>query len=224
VPDFIPTRKADKMSWLLNNAAYAAANAAALGVPAARADLYLATVAAAQAAAAAADAAADAARSALTLENEKLADAVALAREIAAMVQANPAVSNPQRGSGGWRVHDTSRTPLPPPTAIPAAVLRPGTQWAQPIAIVVPADPTSRARPEGVDAWQVFLFVGDAAPTDVTGCRLVGQTTRPTFTIPFGPADAGRTAWILVRGVSNKGGAGPLSAAVPVTIASAMAA
>jgi hypothetical protein len=107
---------------------------------------------------------------------------------------------------------------------IPAVVLKPSTPWAQEIGIIIPADPTSRARPDNVEAWQVFLGVGDAAPIGVGNCRLVGQPTKPNFTIPFEAADAGKTAWIVVRAVGGKGDFGPLSAPVPVQVAASMAA
>jgi hypothetical protein len=222
--DYIPSREGDKMNWLLNNATFAAANAVTLGVPTARATLYLTAVTAAQAAVTAAVAAADAARAALINKQEKIGAAVALAREVAGMVQANPAVTNVQRETGGWPIHDTTRTPQAPPTAVPAIVLKPGTQWQQPIGIVDLADPTRRGRPDGVDAWQVFLCVGNAAPIGINNCRLVGQTTRPDFTVPFEPTDAGKTAWILARAVNNKGETGPLGTPVPVTIAASLAA
>jgi hypothetical protein len=107
---------------------------------------------------------------------------------------------------------------------VPAVVLKPSAQWSQEIGIIVPSDPTRRGRPEGVEAWQIFLRVGDAAPVGTNDCRLVGQTTRPNFTVPFETADGGKTAWIAVRAVNNKGEFGPLSAPVPVRIAASLAA
>jgi hypothetical protein len=224
MPDYIPSREGDKMNWLLNNSSYVNTNATSLGVPTGRASVYLSAVSAADAAITAATVAADQAKAATTNKQEKIAAAVEIGREIAGIVQANPAVTNPQRDAGGWPIHQTSRTPQPGPSVIPAVVLKPSTPWAQEIGIIVPSDPTSRARPANVEAWQVFLCVSDAAPVGTNNCRLVGQTTKPSFTVPFESADASKTAWIIVRAVGNKGEFGPLSAPVPVQIAASLAA
>jgi hypothetical protein len=145
--------------------------------------------------------------------------AVSQAREVAQIVQSNPAVTDAQRAAMGITVRDQSKTPVPPPSAVPAVIPEPTGTLVQQVKVVDAADPFRRSKPAGVAAWQVFVFVGEAAPLDVSACRLADQTSRNKATISFTPADAGKKAWILARAVNAKGEAGPAGEAVAVSVA-----
>lgn len=217
--DYIPARDADCLQFLTNAGSYINANSTALGVPTARASLLMSQVTAfgsalgthttAQTAAQSARAAKDAARDAV----------VATARQIVATLQSNTAVTPAQKEAIGIPVHDSGRSPVPPPSVLPGVVLETTRRLEQTLRIVDSADPTRKAKPQGVSAWQVFVKVGPTQPTDTDDCSLATTSGKSKVTLSFGGADAGKTAWLMVRAVNNKGEAGPASDPVEILIA-----
>jgi hypothetical protein len=217
--DYIPGSDADCLQFLTNAGSYINANAAALGVPTARATLLMTQITAfgsalgthttAQAAAQGARASKDASKQAV----------VVTAREIIATIQTNTAVTPAQKEAMGIPVHDSSRSPVPPPTVLPGVVLEETRRLEQTVRIVDSGDPTRRAKPAGVTAWQVFVKVGETQPLSTSDCALASTSGKSKVTLSFAGGDAGKTAWLMVRAVNHKGEAGPASDPVEILVA-----
>ena len=160
-----------------------------------------------------------AARAATDAKDAARADAEVLAREAAAIIQSNPAVTDAQRNAAGLPVHDESRTPVPPPTAVPVFKVDTGERWKHTIRIGF-GEGASRAKPDGVHGYEVYANVGSATPpADLSACQYVMTSTKGTFTIPYSGTDLGKMAWYIIRCVNTKGDRGPVSETVGATIA-----
>jgi hypothetical protein len=84
----------------------------------------------------------------------------------------------------------------------------------EPLAIVR----TSRAKPDGVAACELWLFVGTTAPTGPEAMHLQAVDRSTPYLMEFESSDAGKTAWWAMRWVNTRGEHGPWSAMVSATI------
>jgi hypothetical protein len=219
VADYIPKPDAQAADWMFNNASYVSANAAALGVGTSRATLYTDLVDTFRSSLDAHLVAQDAARAATLSKDDARAAAQSAAREIAQIIQTNPAVTDQQRASAGLPVHDDSRTPVPPPTAVPVFTVDTGERWKHTIRIGF-GEGVSRAKPAGVRGYEVYSLVGSATPpADLSACNYVMTATKGSFTIPYTGTDLGKMAWYIIRCVNTTGERGPVSETVGATIA-----
>ena len=217
--DFIPNRDAECLAWMHANSTYVSANAVALGVGTTRATAYLDAVGVFDNAVSDQQTALAAARAATDSKDASRVDAEALAREVAAIIQSNPAVTDAQRNAAGLPVHDESRTPVPPPTAVPVFKVDTGERWKHTIRIGF-GEGASRAKPDGVHGYEVYSNVGSATPpADLSACNYVMTATKGTITIPYAGTDLGKMAWYIIRCVNTRGERGPVSETVGATIA-----
>jgi hypothetical protein len=147
---------------------------------------------------------------------------VSFLRALVRRVQANTALTPQQRADLGIPQHSDSRKPTGAPvTRVVASILgiAPGQVT---IDIADELTPAKRKRPAGTIGAAVYSFVaaaGEAVPEDLEQFRFEGLATRSRFTIGFNPADAGKTATIVLVWMSPRGESGPRSMPITVTVA-----
>jgi hypothetical protein len=198
---------------------YIVANAAALGVAVPQASAINSLLGAwntaypahsnAQAAAQAATAAKDSARDSLELAF----------REIIAIIQNHPGVTDAQRQLAGVPVHDVTRTPTAVITTRPVLMVSTAQRLQHTIKWTDEATPNSRARPAGALGMELFRKVGGPAPVSTEGCEALGLITNSPDVEDYDAAQANQTVYYLGRWVNKRGARGPLSVVVNATIA-----
>jgi hypothetical protein len=78
--------------------------------------------------------------------------------------------------------------------------------------------PNSRAKPAGAMGCEIWVKVGDPAPTDPAQLRFLATDTRTPYVAQYNGEDAGKVAHYMLRWVNTKGEQGPWSQTVSATI------
>jgi hypothetical protein len=78
--------------------------------------------------------------------------------------------------------------------------------------------PNSKAKPDGVMGCEIWVKVGDPAPTDPEQLQFLGTDTRTPYVAEYSGEDAGKVAHYMLRWVNTKGEQGPWSQTVSATI------
>lgn len=136
------------------------------------------------------------------------------ARQLASLIQANPAITDPDLSAAGLTVRAAI------PTPVPAPVTRPIIQVAQllPLGALLrwsdELTPDSKAKPAGVVAGQLFYKIGDPAPLTLDECRFAGLATKVPFTLDLPSAAGGEKVHLVARWATRRGLYGPTSAPV----------
>lgn len=216
--DYIPAPDAEFNSWQANFVDYANANLAALGLDAAD----MAPIDAAQGdwdvdfpAHVTAVAAAESARAE---KDASRAAYVTLVRALVRRLQASSTITDAQRAALGITVPGSSPTPAGPPETRPLVSIDCSQRLRHLVGFVDETTPTRRAKPVGVLGAEVWVKVGDVAPTDPSELRFLGLSTRAPFTADYGGDDGGKIAYYWVRWVNNRGEKGPWSETASATI------
>ena len=217
--DFIPPGDQDADAWLKNLSTYVTAHQSDLGVGTGLANLLATHATAFTTKLVAHTAAQAAAHSAREAKDMAKADAIADARQVNAVVQANPDVTAAVLELMDLPVRDHTRTPVGVPTTVPGLVAEPSIGLQQTVRVFDVAAPAKRAKPAGVAGYQLLVRIAPDKPTDPTQCYVAGTATRGRLTIGFNGADAGKKAWVTARAVNGKGEAGPLAEPIEITIA-----
>ena len=218
--DLIPHAEDEFHTFQATFMDYATANAAALGLTPAD----LASLAAAQKtwnASLPAHKKAKADAHAAAQAKDAAGDAYVKAiRGLVKMLEANPSFTPAQRAAMGLPAHSAVRTVIGAPVTRPVGRIEPSSPHTLVLHFVDETTPTRRAKPDGVQGCQVWLFVGDAAPADPSAYRFLALDTRSPYKDEHPAADAGKTAFYLLRWQNDKGETGPwgaiVSAKVPV--------
>src|ERR1041385_1139939 len=138
-------------------------------------------------------------------------------RSLVGMMQSNPNVTDAHRQSMGITVRSTSRTAVGPPASKPVATVDTSQRLQHTINFVDELSPTSRAKPEGVQGCEIWMKVGDPAPAGPNDVHYLALDTRTPYTVEFEAADAGKTAYYMLRWMSTRAETGPWSATVSGT-------
>ncbi len=216
--DYIPAPDAAFDIWEDTFISYVIANFATLGLAAGDiVDVGTAhtawTVAypahtAAQAAAQAARQTKDDARA--TLETE--------IRSLTRRLQASPDVDDTERAAMGITVADTVATAAAVPATRPLVTVDTSQRLRHVIAFVDEGTPTKKARPKGVMGVELWVKIGDPAPSDPSELTFLSLDTRTPYTADFAGDDANSTAHYMARWVNTKGEKGPWSETASATI------
>jgi hypothetical protein len=202
-------------------APYAAANAAALGVPEADITALQALLAAWQASWSAFGEAERDFRSAVQDKDAKRAGLEARIRTIAGKVQADPAVTDAQKEALGITVRKTTRTPAPIPSTPPTLQkIDTSTRAILRLFIADSATPDSRAKPAGVQSCEIRQQVGGTAPTDPETMAFLASETRPPYRADFDAEEVGKIVYFALRWVNTRGKPGPWSQIFSVVVPS----
>ncbi|HLX68489.1 MAG TPA: hypothetical protein VKV04_02575, partial [Verrucomicrobiae bacterium] len=153
-------------------------------------------------------------------KNVAIAAAVAMARLFNAIIQAFPGVTDAMLESAGLPVHDSTRTPNPPPATEP--ILNVSSPLHGTIRFVVhdsaAPDSHSHAKPAGYQGFELFEQIGGTPPVTSAGMTPLNIQTKTSFTFTEDPANAGKTFYYLARWVNTTGEPGPWSAVVSVVL------
>jgi hypothetical protein len=219
MPDYIPRTDGEFDSWQTNFVTYASANAVALGLdplvdipPLTNAQTTWATDfpahTTAQAAAQSARQAKDAART--TFEG--------VIRPLVARLQASPEVDDTERQALGITVADTTPTPSAVPATRPLVTVDTSQRLRHAIAFVDELTPTRKAKPDGVMGAELWVKIGDPAPTDPSELTFLAVDTRTPYTADYTGGDANKVAHYMLRWINTRGEKGPWSETASATI------
>jgi len=135
-------------------------------------------------------------------------------RALIKILDSKPGFTAAQRTAMGLPALDTLRTHVPAPTTRPVGRIESAAPHTLVLHFVDETTPTKRAKPDGVQGCQVWSFVGDTAPADPSGYHFLALDTRTPYTDEHQAADAGKTAFYLLRWQNDKGETGPWGAVV----------
>jgi hypothetical protein len=217
--DYIPEAEGDFDTWASQFLAGIKTNMAALGLPQATVDAVNAAYTAWQADREASDTA-DAAARAAHQQQQKSRDALEkIARSTVHTINGNPAVDNALRAKAHLPPRDQVRSAIGAPATKPIGRLEPTGHSTLTLHFVDELTPQKSAKPHGVHGCEIWMHVGDPAPADATGYTHLAVDTRTPYVDVHPAADAGKTAYYMIRWVNTKGQAGPwgdvVSAKIP---------
>lgn len=144
---------------------------------------------------------------------------VAYLRQLARIVQANPAVSNTQRFDLGLPARGTLPSPIPAPGEAPDVDVR--SVSGRTIMIRIHRSTGSRrGKPYGVAGANVYSHVGPTPPVSIVDWTYEGHVSRPNRVEVVLPAEVagGSTVWLCANWFNPRGQAGPTSAPVSTNI------
>lgn len=139
---------------------------------------------------------------------------VPILRLYAQQVKNNAGVSNENKTALGLHINDTGPTPVPPPTSTPLLTLTGARHLLQEWSVRASETPTSKAKPVGSIAAEIFVGIGVAPIVDPTLCPFRVLNTKTPFTIDFITDNVGKVASVFARWVNRKGEVGPWSAPI----------
>jgi hypothetical protein len=139
-------------------------------------------------------------------------------RSHARRIQADDTVPDSVRQTLGLPVHAQTRTPAPAPTTRPVVRVDTTQRLRHTINFSDEAAANSRRRPEGVQGCEIWVKVGDPAPSDPSELRFLALDTATPYVVEYEGADAGTVAHYMTRWVSTRGEKGPWSQTVSATI------
>lgn len=146
--------------------------------------------------------------------------AEAAARSLTKKINGNPAVDNEMRAQAALPSHDLVKTAIAEPATHPLARLEAKGHNTLVLHFVDSATPHANAKPHGVQACEIRIFVGDPAPADESGYTFLAHDTRTPYTDVHPASDAGKTAHYMVRWLNTKLEPGPwgdvVSAKIPL--------
>ena len=160
----------------------------------------------------------DQAKAAVVTKDMEKEAVEAIVRSTARRIQADDRIPADARALAGLPVHKTHRTPVGVPTTYPVGQVIGTDRQEHTIMFSDSATPTKRAKPTGVSACEIYVYVGQNAPTDEKSFRFVGLATRSTYRVKFEAEDGGKIAHYLLRWVNTKDAPGPWSHGLSATI------
>ncbi|MDT5123620.1 MAG: hypothetical protein QOC96_3102 [Acidobacteriota bacterium] len=216
--DYIPRADGDFDAWLQNLVGNVTTNTAALGLTAADITPVQDAVTDWQTKYAANTTAQAAAQSARQAKDDSRAATEGIVRSLVGKLQASPNVTDAQRQSLAITVRSATRTATGAPTSKPLAQVDISQRLRHIISFLDELTPTSRAKPDGVQGCEIWIFIGANAPTGPNDFRYLATDTRSPYLVEFDAADAGKTAYYLLRWISTRGETGPWSQTFSGTI------
>lgn len=138
-------------------------------------------------------------------------------REINTLIQADSTVTDAAKEAAGFPVHKEGRTPSPVPGTRPQLSIDNSQRCCQTVHFRDEGS-TNRAKPAGVKACELYVFVGTAPPASLSEFRFVTQDSRSPYLLTYDSADAGKNAYWIGRWINPTGEAGPWSETVMATI------
>jgi len=122
------------------------------------------------------------------------------------------------RAAMALTVKDDIRTAVGAPASHPVGEVETSQKLVHIIHFRDEFTPNSIAKPAGVQGAQIWVKTGGAPPVDYKECQYVATDSRTPYNCNFEGADAGKTAYYLLRWTNSKGETGPWSPLVQATI------
>jgi hypothetical protein len=120
----------------------------------------------------------------------------------------NPAVSDTDKESMGLPLHDTTRTPVPPPSTIPEVEL--DSSIIRQITVHFKDNGSDKhGKPQGVHGIELRWSFLETAPNSVGDLKNSAFDTATSYTFAFDETDRGKALYICPRWENNKGEKGP---------------
>lgn len=126
-------------------------------------------------------------------------------------VNGSVGMDDPTRVSVGLRPREAARTSIGAPSTRPIGRVEVKPNQTLILHFVDEETPTRLAKPRGVQGCQIWSHVGDAPPADVTQYSFLALDTRTPYTHQHEAADAGKTAYYVLRWQNAKGEPGQWS-------------
>ncbi len=153
----------------------------------------------------------------LEAKNEKRDAALTRGRGQRRITRARTGISDELLASAGLTPYDETPTPSASPSSVPFALVDFG-KLRHTISFRDKETPDSDKKPDDMLGAEIWLRIGGEAPVDNRDCEFLALDTATPYVYTFGGADAGKTAWYLLRWVSKNGEKGEWSEAVAATI------
>lgn len=219
MPDFLPTREAELVTWSTNFNTLINDTPTAYGLTAAQGTAYEAFHNAFVNAYAEAQNPSTRTPSNIVAKNEAMTNLKANARLLAGIVQKFPATTNAQRADLGLTLKSDEQSPINPPTDSPGMDIVSAVVRTVKVRMHDVANPTRRGKPAGVSGASVFSYVGATPPAEIAAWKFEGNTTRTTFDVQFDAAVAsGSTVWICAFWYNPRAQSGPACAPVSTNL------
>lgn len=127
----------------------------------------------------------------------------------------NSKINDADRVSLGLSSRDRVATASVPPTTQPITKVDFSVRLQHTVSFTDSKTPTSKAKPAGVHGCQIWIKVGDEAPTSAKELQYIATDTATPYLLEFDGTDAGKTVYYWLRWVNKRGQTGPWS--VPVS-------
>ena len=114
-------------------------------------------------------------------------------------------MTDAQRQSLSITVRSTTRTLTGAPTSKPVAQVDTSQRLRHTISFVDEMTPTSRAKPDGVQGCEIWIKIGEPAPTGPADFKYLATDTRSPYLVEFDAADAGKTTLSQLEDQQVKG-------------------
>lgn len=132
----------------------------------------------------------------------------AVVRPYAQQISRNPAVTNDDKIAVGVNLPNTARTPIPPPTTVPALSLVNSIHFQQTLAYRDTATPTSKAKPPGAIGCDMRMTLSTAPATDPEASKPLTIATKSPVVVSFTSQDVGKFATYWGRWSTRSGPGG----------------
>ena len=134
--------------------------------------------------------------------------AEATIRPICQQIARNPSITDADKIALGLNPPNTTPAPVPPPTVAPVLGLISAAPLQVTLSVQNPDTPTSKAKPPGVVATEIWAAIGTTHATDPAQCTLVGRWTKSPNRLDFGAGDTGKKLTVFARYVTQSGSGG----------------
>lgn len=215
---YIPSRDADFQVWLDNFSSMITADPTAYGLSSSDATALATLTTTYSDALLAATNGSTRGPSTVEAKNVARVNAEGRARELAVMIQANPAVSDEQKTNLGITVRKTNRTPVPAPTSSPILSFIAATPLQHTLRFSDQNTPDSRARPFGCAMLQLNVWIAPSGTAPSGPPSQVLSVTRNPVAVNFETADRTKVATYVARWQTARALLGPDSMALAAPI------
>ena len=200
VPTFPCKRDGDLLMWAANFGQQISSSPAVFGVDAAQASAFQMLSAAYADAYALATNPTTNSKANVNAKNQarwQLLNATSGAKQLVAIVQAFPGLTDTMRGELGLRLLDVEPSPVPAPAFPPGLAVVATVGRMTKLRLRDQESPDSRGKPRGVEGATVLYHVGDEPPASPSKWMFGMNTSRPVFDLAIpGDVPAGSKVWI----------------------------
>ena len=224
MPDYLPTREAELLTWSQNYSATLTAAPTTYGLIAGDATALSSLVTAFTNAYSEASDPNTRTKPKIVAKDLAKAQLIASLRSLSQRIQNNPAVTSEHKAELGLPIWDREPSPQPPPSTRPVLSLVAAAGNLQLLRVVDETTPTSKAKPEGVAGVEVYAWIGPNPPAELSQWQSKGLFTRSSFEISYTSEDAAKQATLMARWYNAKGEYGPASEPITALVAGSPAA
>lgn len=215
---YIPSTDSGFLAWSENFDTLITATPTAYGLTAPQAAAYAALHATYAAAYAAATNPITRTPVTIAAKDTAKAAAIAMARELAQIVKADPDTTDEQLTELGITVDKFPPTPVPTPSTFPLLDFLRATPGEHQLQYRDSETPTTKRKPDGAVAMEVWREIGTAVAPTPADASFFGDVTKSPFVIDYTEADRGKISTIFARWKTRTGKVGPWSDGVSFEI------